>query len=155
MCIHIHVWASLVAQWLKSLTAMQETRVQALGWEDPLEKKMATHSNILAWKIPWTEKPGGLQSVGQQTVGHNWAHTDTHTSLAPKGDSISLGWARYIMLGIGNHYFSYESRLLYFKKSPELWGRGERPTLFSWVDAEGGVIQKEVFVLGSNCMSCP
>ena len=45
---------------------MQETLVQSLGWEDPLEKKMATHSNILAWRIPWTEEPGGLQSMGSQ-----------------------------------------------------------------------------------------
>ena len=57
--------ASLVAQLVKSLSAMQETRVQFLGWEDPLEKEMATHSSILAWKITWMEKPGGLQSMGQ------------------------------------------------------------------------------------------
>ena len=56
--------ASLVAQRLKRLTAMWETRVRSLGWEDPLEKEMATHSSILAWRIPWTEEPGGLQSMG-------------------------------------------------------------------------------------------
>ena len=50
---------------------MRESRVQSLGWEDPLEKEMATHSSILAWRIPWTEEPGGLQSMGSQTVGHN------------------------------------------------------------------------------------
>ena len=50
----------LVAQWLKRLPAMLETWVQSLGWEDPLEKEMATHSSILAWRIPWTEEPGGL-----------------------------------------------------------------------------------------------
>ena len=49
---------------------MQGTRVPSLGWEDPLEEEMATHSDILAWKIPWTEEPGGLQSMGSQTVGH-------------------------------------------------------------------------------------
>ena len=49
---------------------MQETRVQSLGWEDPLEKEMAAHSSILAWEIPWTEEPGGLQSMGSQRVGH-------------------------------------------------------------------------------------
>ena len=54
-------WASLVAQMVKNLPAMQETHVPSLGWEDPLEKGMATHSNILAQRIPWTEKPGGLQ----------------------------------------------------------------------------------------------
>ena len=52
---------------------MRETQVQSLGWEDLLEKEMATHSNILAWKIPWTEKPGRLQSMGLQRVRHNWA----------------------------------------------------------------------------------
>ena len=55
---------SLVAQKVKHLPAMQETRVQSLGWEDPLEKEMVTHSSTLAWKIPWTEEPDGLQSLG-------------------------------------------------------------------------------------------
>ena len=54
---------------------MQETRVQSLSWEDPLDKEMATHSSILAWEIPWTEEPGGLQSIVSPTAGHNWAHT--------------------------------------------------------------------------------
>ena len=63
--------ASLVAQRLKRLPAMQETWVRSLGWEDPLEKEMATHSSILAWRIPWTEEPGGLQSTGLQRVGHD------------------------------------------------------------------------------------
>ena len=58
--------ASLVAQPVKSLLAMQETRVQSMGWEDPLEKKLATPSSILAWEIPRTEEPGGLQSVASQ-----------------------------------------------------------------------------------------
>ena len=56
---------------VKSLLAIWDTRVQSLGQEDPLEKEMATHSSILAWKIPWTEEPGRLQSVGLQRVGHN------------------------------------------------------------------------------------
>ena len=63
--------ASLVAQSVKNLPAVQETRVQFLGQGDPLEKEMATHSSILAWKIPRTEKPGGLQSMGSQRVGHD------------------------------------------------------------------------------------
>ena len=54
---------------IKNLPAMQETRVGSLGWEDPLEKEMATHSSILAWRIPWTEEPGGLLSTGSQRVG--------------------------------------------------------------------------------------
>ena len=62
--------ASLVAQMVKNLPAMQETQVRSLGWEDPLEKGMATHPSILAWRIPWTEEPGGLQSMGPQRVGH-------------------------------------------------------------------------------------
>ena len=64
-------WASLMAQRLKRLPAMQETRVPSLGWEDPLEKGMAPHSSTLAWRIPWTEKPGRLQSTGLQRVGHD------------------------------------------------------------------------------------
>ena len=64
--------ASLVAQTIKNPPAMWETWVQSLGWEDPLEKGMATHSSILAWRIPWTEGPGRLQSMGSQRVGHNW-----------------------------------------------------------------------------------
>ena len=64
---------SLVAQRIKHLPATQETRVRSLGWEDPLEKEMATHSSTLVWRIPWTEEPGRLQSTGWQRVGHDWA----------------------------------------------------------------------------------
>ena len=63
--------ASLVAQMVKHLPTMQETWVQSLGQQDPLEKEMATHSSTLAWKIPWTEKPGRLQPMGSQKVGHD------------------------------------------------------------------------------------
>ena len=63
--------ASLVAQIVKRLSTMWETRVQSLGQEDPLETAMATHSSTLAWKIPWTEEPGGLQSMGSQRVRHD------------------------------------------------------------------------------------
>ena len=63
----------MVAQRLKHLPAMRETWVWSLGWEDPLEKEMATHSCILAWRIPWMEEPGGLQSMGSHRVGHDWA----------------------------------------------------------------------------------
>ena len=65
-CI-VSPWASLIAQLVKNLPAMQETWVQPLGWEDPLEKGMSKHSSILAWKIPGTEEPGGLQSMGLPT----------------------------------------------------------------------------------------
>ena len=61
----------LVAQTVKSLPTTWETQVRFLGWEDPLEEEMATHSSTLSWKIPWTEEPGGLQSMRSQRVGHD------------------------------------------------------------------------------------
>ena len=61
----------MVAQRLKRLPGMRETWVRSLGREDPLEKEMATHSSTLAWRIPWTEEPGGLQSTGSQRAGHD------------------------------------------------------------------------------------
>ena len=61
-----------MAQLVKNLPAVQETWVRSLGWEDPLEEEMATHSSILVWKIAWTEKPGGLQSMGSLRVGHDF-----------------------------------------------------------------------------------
>ena len=64
-------WGSLVAQRLKRLPPMWETQVRSLGWEDPLEKEMAPHSSTLAWRIPWREEPGRLQSMGPQRVGHD------------------------------------------------------------------------------------
>ena len=64
-------WASLLAQMVKNLPVMQETWIQYLAQEDPLEKGMATHSSILSWSIPWTEEPGGLQSMGLQRVRHD------------------------------------------------------------------------------------
>ena len=67
----LYYMTSLVAQTVRRLPTMQETRVQSLGQEDLLEKEMATHSSILAWKIPWMEEPGRLQSMGSQRVGHD------------------------------------------------------------------------------------
>ena len=69
---------SLVAQTVKNLPVMQEAGVRSQGQEDPLEKGKGTHSSILAWRIPWTEEPGGLQSIGLQRVEHNWV-TNTFT----------------------------------------------------------------------------
>ena len=71
------VWTCLAAQMVKSPPAVQETRVPSLGCEDPMGKGMTTHSSILAWRILWTEEPGGLQSMGLQRIGHNWA-TNRH-----------------------------------------------------------------------------
>ena len=73
MTILRHKQASLVAQMVKNLPAMEETRVQSLGWEDSLKKEMATYSNTLVWEIPWTEEPSRLQSMGSQKLGHNLA----------------------------------------------------------------------------------
>ena len=69
-CVRIG-WASLVAQTIKNLPAMQETQVLSLSWKDPLEKGMAAHSSMLAWRIPWTEEPGGLQFVELQKIVHD------------------------------------------------------------------------------------
>ena len=72
MCLRITFpTTSLAAQMVNHLLIMQETQVPSLGWEDPLEKEMATHSNTLAWKIPWTEESGRLQSMELQRVGHD------------------------------------------------------------------------------------
>ena len=70
---YLYIQASLVAQTVKGLPAMQKTWVQSLGWEDPLEEEKAIDSSILAWKIPWTEKPGRIQSRGSQRIGHDFA----------------------------------------------------------------------------------
>ena len=74
-----------MAQLVKNLLAMQETQVRSLGQEDPLEKEMATHSSILAWKIPWTKEPGELQSTGLQE-----SDTTEHTFKAPQDTSLSV-----------------------------------------------------------------
>ena len=73
ICCFNYYMASLVAQMVKNLPVMQETRLQFLGWEDPLEKGVVPHSRVLAWRIPWTEEPGRLQFVALQRVGHDWA----------------------------------------------------------------------------------
>ena len=87
------LWASLVAQTVKGLPAMRETWVQFLGREDPLEKEMAIPSSTLAWKIPWTEEPGRLQSMGSQRVGHDWATSLIHYPL------VTMYYAEHQALG--------------------------------------------------------
>ena len=94
-------WTSLVAQTVECLSTMQETWVQSLGWEDPLEKEMAIHSSTIAWKILWTEEPSRLQSMGSQRVGHDWV---TSLSLSPKIVSLS---------SFGNPKSSHEFARLY------------------------------------------
>ena len=75
------LWASQVAQTVNNLPEVRETQVGSLDREDPLEKEMATHSSILAWRIPWTEEPCGLQSVGLQRIGYNWVTNTLPHSL--------------------------------------------------------------------------
>ena len=77
-----HLMASLMEYVVEHMPAIQETWVWSLGWEDPLEKEMTVHSNILAWGILWKEEPGGLQSIGSQRVGHDWT-TNTYLLLIP------------------------------------------------------------------------
>ena len=72
---------AMVAQWVKNLLSRQEMQVWSLGWEGPLEKEMAIHSIILAWRIPWTEETGGLQSIALQRVGHDWSDSALVHSL--------------------------------------------------------------------------
>ena len=104
----------LVAQMVKRLPTMQETWVQSLGREDPLEKEMATHFSILAWRIPWTKEPDRLQSMGSQRVGHGWMtsltysltkqfcfkeYTSTLDFLTLKGSAItSKNYPRYLQV---------------------------------------------------------
>ena len=76
--------ASLVVQWERIRLTVQEMRVQSLGQEDPLEEEMATHCSILAWRIPWTEGPGGLQFMGMQRAGHDLVTEQTGSS----GDDV-------------------------------------------------------------------
>ena len=104
---------------------MQETRVWSLGWEDPLEKKMATHSSILAWKISWKEELGGLQSMGSQTVWHDWA---TNTYLL----TIKLKFLTALRS---------ESNLTYYMATGQIAGRGQ--------GFEAGVL-----MIGSQSLGC-
>ena len=90
VCVLCSLWVSLVAQMVKNLPAMQETWIQSLNLEDPLEKGMVIHSSIIAWRISWTEKPSGLKPMGSQIVRHNWvtnaslfhAHSSTYSNPA-------------------------------------------------------------------------
>ena len=87
------VCSSFGAQRLKHLPPMRETRVQSLGWEDPLEKEMVTHSSILAWRIPWTEEPGRLQSMESQRVGHEGVAMQVSGEECPNMKALKWGWA--------------------------------------------------------------
>ena len=100
--------ASLVAQMGKNLPIIQETPVQFLGWEDPLEKGMTIHSSILACRIPWTEKPGGLQFMGLHRVGHDWV-TNTYIFtflLCLYSSQIPLATWEKLACELRSHFFT-------------------------------------------------
>ena len=105
------MWASLVAQTIKCPPAMRETRVWSLGWEDPLEKEMATHSSILAWRIPWIEDPDRLQSMGSQRVGHDWM-TSLSLSLYCSISSSNYCFLAFIQVSQETSKVVWYSRLL-------------------------------------------
>ena len=112
-----------LAQRLKRLPPMWETRVRSLGREDPLEKEMAIHSSILAWRIPWTEKPSRLQSAGSQRVGHDWAtspsftfHRQISSEWSPLSSDASGSWSEKlaktsVRRGLSHGWFSSLSGL--------------------------------------------
>ena len=93
-----------MAQTVKNLPAMQETWVQPVGQEDPLETGMATHCRILAWRISWTEEPGGLQSVGPPRVGCDWEHTDESVSELAYWDSPGLSGTERLRGALTAHF---------------------------------------------------
>ena len=110
VCSQTDKRASLVTQKVKRLPAMWETWVPSLGWEDPLEKEMATHSSILAWKIPWTEEPGRLQSMGSQTVRQLWRTslflTDKDRRLWNLPDGRNWLWGKLGLVLLGGAMLS-------------------------------------------------
>ena len=129
-------WASLMAQLVKNLLAMWETWVRSLGWKDPLEKGMITHSSILAWRIPWTEGPRGLWSMGLQRVRHSsWLSTDTCMQYFEVSRTVCLqaslkspplwsSWAGPSQLPVWGYrvcppYPQLQIKYIWGKKSPE------------------------------------
>ena len=126
-CIQL---CSLVAQMVKNLPAMQETRVQSLGREDPLDKGMATHSIILSWRIPWTEEPGGLQSMQLQRVGHDGV-TNSSTSLLAL-NSITLRRPQWLLW-----LRKKENRAQKGKRKSQGWPRGHDTTKMVLVREKG------------------
>ena len=131
----------LVDQMVQNLPAMWETWVRSLGQEDPLEKGMATHSSILAWRIPWTEEPGGLQSMGSQRVRHDWA-TNTYPLVAqtvknlpamPETRVQSLGQESSSEKGMATHSNILARRTLWIDKPGELQSTGSQRVGHYWV----------------------
>ena len=106
-----HAWSDLAAlrlpwfaQTVKNLPAIQETQLPSLGWEDRLEEVMATHSSILARRIPWTEEPGRLQSIASQRLGHNWAtNTKIHFTVALLERKKEIMWVLFTTFTLSNY----------------------------------------------------
>ena len=119
---------------------MQETQVQLLGWEDPLEKEMVTHSSILAWKTPWTEEPGGLQSIGLQRVKHNWVQipttpcsSDGKESACSAGDLVqSLGQEDPLETGKATHSSILAWRIPWTEEPGGLQSMGSQTVRHNW-----------------------
>ena len=133
------IWASLVAQRLKRLPARWETWVRSLGWEDPLEKEMATHSSMPSWRSPWTEELGGLQSTGSQRVRHDWV---TSLSLF-----TFIWWSKVQQVNITENSISlFEIIRVQTLSMRDLWGQYEfhplvRMTTFVWGNADNETIK--------------
>ena len=141
--------ASLVAQTVKRLPTIQETRVRSLGRKDPLEKEMATHSSILAWKIPWTEDPGRLQSKSLvlQRVGHDWA-TSLHFTSCYHGVTAHLFPTLYL---VSTHRDKSGLELLVFFVYLFFFGHMARDTLVPWpgIKLESPELKARVLITGS------
>ena len=89
---------------IKNLPVIQETQVWSLGWEDAMEKGMATCSSILSWRLPWTEEPGGLQSVGSQRIGHDWVSISALLTMPkPLTVWITINCGKFRKMGIPDH----------------------------------------------------
>ena len=130
----------LVAQRVKSLPETQEIQVRSLGQEDPLEEEMATHSSTLAWKIPWTEEPGRLQSMGSQTVGHDWAtswaslvaQTVKRLSAMQETRVWSLGWEDPLEKEMAAHSSILAWKILWMKEPGRLLSMGLQRDRHDW-----------------------
>ena len=123
-CVCVCMCSSQVAQWVKNCPAMQETQetwVPSLGGKDPLGKEMATHSSILAWRIPWTEEPGGLQSLGSQRVGHNRRNlscTRAHTHIQTPRHAYSIVCSKPLIWLWVHFHFMWGFQTRYWKTFP-------------------------------------
>ena len=123
---------SLVAQTVKRLPTMLETWVQSLGREDLLEKEMAIHYSILAWKIPWMEEPDRLQSMGSQRVGHDWATGGSDGKESGNETVQSMGWEDPLEKGMGTHSSILAFRIPWTEKPGLLQSIGSQGVGHNW-----------------------